>query len=269
MVAKYVDRYADLIRTATTALIDADCTLSGRLVIERRDNLTVSYAPFDYINRSAKIVLVGITPGRRQATDALLEFRRQLLAGSDLDTAVARTKKIASFSGPLRKNLVNQLDYFGIQRLLGMESCAGLFGAQSHLVHYTSALRYPVFLSEQNYAGSPRMTDHPMLLRHFVEHFGEEVRLLRGALFVPLGMQVSTALRYLTDRGILDPSRVLDGLQHPSGANAERIAYLLRRKPRAELSRLTRGDVIDRDRSKLETKIQTLIASQSSSPFQF
>ena len=40
----------------------------------------------------------------------------------------------------------------------------------------------------------------------------------------------AAALRHLAGLGILDPSHILDGLPHPSGANAERVAYFLGRK---------------------------------------
>lgn len=67
-------------------------------------------------------------------------------------------------------------------------------------------------------------------------YLGEELRSLRGALLVPLGPKVSAMLDYLADQGIVDRSTILDGLPHPSGANAERIAYFLGQKPRDRLS---------------------------------
>lgn len=44
--------------------------------------------------------------------------------------------------------------------------------------------------------------------------------------------------------GAVDPARVLAGLPHPSGANAERIAFFLGRKPRERLSGKVDADTI-------------------------
>ena len=259
-----VSHYANLICTATPADITADCTLNGQLVMDCLGPLTVSYAPFDHVNQLARVVLVGITPGRQQATNGLLELRRHLLAGADVDVAMERAKAVASFSGPMRRNLIDQLDYFRINDLLTIKSCASLFGEHAELVHYTSALRYPVFINGPNYAGTPSMTDHPLLRRYLIDYFAEEARMLKAALFLPLGEKVAKALRYLAREGVLDPDRILDGFQHPSGANAERIAYMLDRKSREALSAKTRADIIEKARTSLFAKIERLRQSERS-----
>ncbi|RYG86177.1 MAG: hypothetical protein EON59_10585, partial [Alphaproteobacteria bacterium] len=40
------------------------------LTIGDHGALSVTYAPFDFINRLAELVLVGLTPGRTQAANA-------------------------------------------------------------------------------------------------------------------------------------------------------------------------------------------------------
>lgn len=69
------------------------------------------------------------------------------------------------------------------------------------------------------------MTRHPFLRNQLVTHFGQDAKSLQKAAFVPLGDKVSEALYYLANQGLLDRNRILDGLPHTSGANAERIAY--------------------------------------------
>ncbi len=39
-----------------------------RLLIDREGDLEVRYAPFDHVNPEARIVILGITPGAKQAT---------------------------------------------------------------------------------------------------------------------------------------------------------------------------------------------------------
>ena len=49
--------------------------LPESLLLDRSEAFTTYYAPFEYINTAAKVVLCGITPGLQQATIALLAFR--------------------------------------------------------------------------------------------------------------------------------------------------------------------------------------------------
>jgi UDP-N-acetylmuramyl pentapeptide synthase len=82
------------------------------------------YSPFDHVNLSAKIVIVGLTPGLQQARNALAAARSALNKGASVETAAAEAKVYASFSGPKRNNLIRLLDYIGIARILGVDSTA-------------------------------------------------------------------------------------------------------------------------------------------------
>ena len=82
--------------------------------------------------------------------------------------------------------------------------------------------------------------------------------MLPKAVFLPLGDKVSEALHYLADQGVLSRSRILDGLPHPSGANAERIAYFLGRKERSALSAKTSPEKLDAAKTQLLAQIKAL-----------
>lgn len=99
---------------------------------------------------------------------------------------------------------------------------------------------------------------HPMLMSMIETHLAEEARALSQAIWVPLGRHAEAALLHLAARGDLDRTNVLAGLPHPSGANAERIAYFLGRKARENLSVKTNPDKIDADKRKLVDQIQQL-----------
>src|SRR5689334_21997238 len=107
----HLERFVDLITHATEIEIAADVTLEGRLVIARQQPIAISYAPFEHIQRGARVAIVGITPGAQQARNALAELRRQLVAGTDHATALGAAKTFASFSGPMRTNLIAMLDH--------------------------------------------------------------------------------------------------------------------------------------------------------------
>src|SRR5207253_1568352 len=114
------------------------------LTIEEQGAIRVVWAPFGYLQESARVVLVGITPGRYQAELALSAFADAIAEGLGLDDATRRVKTTASFSGPLRANLIAMLDHIGLQEPLDLNTCADLFWPSGELVHFTSALHYPV-----------------------------------------------------------------------------------------------------------------------------
>ncbi len=84
--------------------------------------------------------------------------------------------------------------------------------------------------------------------------------MLPEALWLPLGPRPAAALRHLVTLGVLAPERVLEGMPHPSGANAERIKFFLGLKPRGEaiaedpsgLDRVGAGSVARADRAAAE-----------------
>lgn len=258
MSAGLLPRFADIVTSVTEREIEADVTLNGRLLLAEQNTLSISYAPFDHIQHGAKLAIVGITPGAQQARNALLEVRRRLLDGIDHPSALKAAKTFASFSGSMRFNLVSMLDHVGLNRWMGVPSTADIWSSRHDLVHFTSALRYPVFVGRANYSGAPSMITTPMLTEALLKNLGEEVAALPNAVWVPLGPKATEGLSYLVKQGMLSADRVLLGLPHPSGANAERIAYFLGRKARASLSTKTSPDAIEASRARLCSQIARL-----------
>jgi hypothetical protein len=201
-----------------------------KLRIAQSGTVRVVYAPFDYIETRARLVVVGITPGMTQALNAMKAAQSALRQGWSLEAALAEAKLTGSFSGSLRSNLVSMLDSIGVARLLGQESTATFFEPGSTEVHFTSALRYPVFVGEKNYNGTPNMLTTPILKQMVETHLAEEARALPDALWLPLGPKADAAVRHLARTGVLEQKRILSGMPHPSGANAERVAVFLGRK---------------------------------------
>lgn len=262
MEANLFSGYADLLRDMTDAELRDEIDKPHRLLIEsgyhggRR--IDVAYAPLDHVNINARIVIVGLTPGRQQMRNALIEAWRQLRAGRSAEDILAAAKVYASFSGPMRANLVAMLDSVGINRLIGVSSAASLWSQDAGLVHFTSALRYPVFVDGENYSGAPTIHSVPLLRDHLMRWFAVEIQELRNAIFIPLGPKVSEAVEVAATNSGISRTRVLSGLPHPSGANAERIAFFLGRKSRSMLSPKVAPDRILADRAALERKIAQL-----------
>ena len=164
------------------------------LVLARDGKLWVEYAPFDYIRPDARVVIVGVTPGAHQAQLAVRHLRKLLARNIPLEQAMISTKEAASFSGPMRRNLLRMLDYSGIPRIAGMDRAADFFKPDAP-VHFTSMLRYPVYQYDPkkeggrgNYSGHGRKPLSVPMLREMIDTcLTEEVRALQDAVWVALG----------------------------------------------------------------------------------
>jgi len=251
--------FRDLIGNTDPDAVATPAAIPDGFLLARAGALSAHYIPFDYVNSAARVVLVGISPGFVQWKNAVREARRQLALGAPLPELLRAAKYTGAFSGAIRPNLVALLDHVGLQRWLGIASCASLFGADAHLMHVTAVLRHPVFVDGKNYNGAaPNMLTTPLLQAQLLEHFAPEAAQLPDAVYVPLGPKVGLALDWLARRGTLSADRILHGIPHPSGANAERIAYFLGRKDKAALSSRTNGDRIDADRDALRARMAAL-----------
>ena len=210
--------------------------VAPELLLWQQGALSVFYAPWDWVNTSARVMLVGITPGLHQATEALAEARRSLANGLSPEDALRRADAVGSFSGPLRTNLVTMLDGIGLAAALGIESTAQLFDEMHHLAGHVSAIDYPVFVHGRNYGGaSPPLVGHPVLASLVRACLGARVAMALDALVVPLGKAAEAAVAFLARQGLLDRRRCLLGVPHPSGANGHRIRLYAER--RADLAR--------------------------------
>lgn len=236
---------------------DGDAS-APNLLMASEGSVSVYYSPFEWVNPQAKVVLVGITPGRVQAANALAEAKRCLLAGLPPSEVLSKAKQIGAFSGAMRPNLINLMDAIGLSKWLGISSCADLFASKGELLQTASALQFPVFVDGENYNGSPDPSKTPLLRSMLVEHFGGVAKSLPDAVYVPLGPVPTKALSWLVREGHIPAGRILEGLPHPSGANAERIAYFLGRKARDELSGKTDPAKLDTARHNLVSAVKSL-----------
>lgn len=233
--------FADLIaaHTGTAFLADEHMRSSLSLWAERMRGgkvLDTIYAPFEHIEAGARLVIVGITPGATQADNALAAARAALRRGTDIATAAREAKVAASFSGGMRSNLCRMLDAVGVPGWLGVPSGNDVFGLASHLVHFTSALRNPVFVDRKNYNGTPEILHTPRLIGTVQDSLAEEARALPDAMWLPLWDVPATALDHLVRIGILRADRVLPPMPHPAGGNGENIAWFTGQNRKDEFS---------------------------------
>lgn len=253
-----LSRFANTIADMNLEDVERAHRLPSSLLLAQDADLAVYYAPFEYVNPQARVAIVGITPGFTQAINALREAQSQLRKGASHAAATQAAKETGAFSGSMRSALIAMLNHCGVQRWLGLSTCEELFSSKRHLLHTTSVLSNPVFVGTANYNGTPSMVRHPLLQRQLIEGFGQDTQRLSSAVYLPLGDKVAEALHFLAKRGCLREEQILDGMPHPSGANAERIAYFLGNKARAALSSKTNPDKLDRARTALQSRVAAL-----------
>ena len=193
--------------------INKSTITNKNFLIKREDNIEIYYAPFDYINSKAKIMIVGITPGLQQ----MLQSFEAVNEGRSLK----EVKDLSSFKGSMRTTLIKYLDALNINKKLKIKSCESLFNINSKYLHSTSLIKYPVFDKGRNYSGSG-LLKKKILLDFLEEHFVKELKKLDKTIIVPLGNTVSSTIDYLNNEFKLNLKCFLKGFPHPSGLNVRK-----------------------------------------------
>ena len=193
--------------------INKSTITNKNFLIKREDNIEIYYAPFDYINSKAKIMIVGITPGLQQ----MLQSFEVINQGKSLK----EVKDLSSFKGSMRTGLIKYLDELEINTILKIKSCESLFNKDSKYLHTTSLVKYPVFDKGKNYSGA-NILKKKILIEFIEKNFLKELKTLKKAIIIPLGNTVSSTIEYLNNKYDLKLACFLKGFPHPSGANARK-----------------------------------------------
>ena len=194
-------------------VVNSQTAKDKKFLIEKEKNIEIYYAPFDYINLKAKIMIVGITPGLQQ----MLQSYEAINQGKSLK----KVKDLSSFKGSMRTGLIRYLDELKINDILKIKSCESLFNKDNKYLHTTSLVKYPVFDKGKNYSGT-NIFKKKILLDFIENNFLEELKKLDNSIIVPLGNTVSSTIEYLNNKYNLKLSCFLKGFPHPSGANARK-----------------------------------------------
>jgi hypothetical protein len=191
--------------------------------------ISVFYAPFDHVTATARIVLLGITPGASQMHRAWRAARRAMDTGEDIARTMSEVKRVSSFndeSGQMRKNLYRQLEHWGVHSWLGLPSGESLFDEGWSQVQTTSLIQFPTFLHGGNYKGqSPKPLRHEFLASIVKTLLVSELRTIPEAIVFPLGPKVESVVRELQESRLIS-NPIQYGMFHPSGENTYRFDYL-------------------------------------------
>ena len=193
--------------------IDKKSVVSKDFLVNKDGNIEIYYAPFDYINSKAKIVIVGITPGLQQ----MIQSFQVIKDGKSLK----EVKDLSSFKGSMRTTLIKYMDELKINKILKIKSCESLFNLDSKYLHTTSLVKYPVFDKGKNYSGV-NILKKRMLLNFIEKNFLKELKMHQNSIIIPLGNTVSSTIDYLNINYQLKLRCFLKGFPHPSGLNVRK-----------------------------------------------
>jgi len=207
--------------------INKSIVINNKFLINKEGNIKIYYAPFDYVNSKAKIMIVGITPGLQQ----MLQSFQVINDGKSLK----EVKDLSSFKGSMRTTLIKYMNALKVNKKLKIKSCESLFDLHSKYLHTTSLVKYPVFDKGRNYSGS-NILKKELLLNFIEKNFLKELKIHQNSIIIPLGNTVSSTIRYLNEKYNLKLSCFLEGFPHPSGANARKNIQFKKNKNKMKLA---------------------------------
>jgi hypothetical protein len=213
------------------------------------------WIPFDDVNESAEIVIVGLTPGFQQAEASLASMRRSALMKLSPEEIATRAKAEAAFKGNMRSLGARLMDHFDLHRLFGLRSTAELFGEAAQRVHCTSVLRYPVVKDGKNYSGDARMMSRPYLHGIALSTLPAEIERIGNPWIVTFGSSAAAAVVEMVAMGKISEAKLLTGILHPSGTQWNRYNVQLGITPPKEAASVPGGpEVIERS-ARLREKV--------------
>lgn len=205
--------------------------LTSDFLIDKENSIEIYYAPHnEYINKEAKVFIIGITPGFQQMNTAMVTARKALEEEYSIEEIQYICKDAGRFSGVIRKNIINMLDEIKLNKALDINSCNKLFGERDDMMHTVSLIPYSTFINKENYSGhTPKLIKSEFLMKYVYNNFLNEYNSLKNKdeiLLIPLGRAVEEILIKLEREKKIVMGNILRGFPHPSGANVNRIKQL-------------------------------------------
>ncbi len=226
-------KYIDKINNLPNGKLSKEDILNYNFFLEEDNKLKIYYAPHnEFLNKKAKILVVGICPGWTQTEIAFRNVKEGLKNNLTTENILKNCKVAARFAGSMRNNLINMLEDLLIFEYLNLESTKELFNSDCELLHTTSLIPYPVFINEKNYSGhTPEIVDSQLLMKYVKTHFYQELNQLENKpLIIPLGKSVEEVLKVMIKNNIISEKQCLFGFPHPSGANGHRKEQFINNK---------------------------------------
>lgn len=218
-----------------------------QFILKDEGSIRICYAPFEYVNTEAKLILCGLTPGVEQANAMIAEARRLIKFGKDDPDVLRECKSVGSFSGRMRSNLIKNLNYLGIASDLGIGDCSSLFDVNSHLVHFTSAFRFPVYEKQKGKwvtIKAKRKKSIAWVYEYFRDSLVSEFDSVPDARILPLGEGVQTVLNDMELPAHIS-KRLLPHTLNPGNENLTRLKYAWGEIDREQMKGANNAEKVD------------------------
>lgn len=178
------------------------------------EKIVLKPSGFDVPNLDAEVIIVGITPGPTQINEGRVE--------SSLEN-----KRLYAFKG-MRKNIEMMLDYIGVNKLLGIESCHTIWDVDFNRIDLTSLIKDAAFeknkdSNEKLFNDPKKIWGSPKLLEEFKKFVTDCDNYKNAKLFVACGHRVYDVLIELKEEGHIEAPVV--AIAHPGKNNMPRIKY--------------------------------------------
>lgn len=220
---EYFKEFAEKIRKLPNKPGKGDLLINDFL-LEKEGPIQIFYSPHnEYVNRNARVIILGITPGWTQMARAMMLAKIYLEENMPYNLILRRVNEEVRFYGSMRTYLLRMLNELQLPKYLGLSSVEELFKADSGKLHTTSLIKFPVFISGKNYNGhNPVLDRSPLLMKYVFETFKTDILSQNRPFIIPLGKSVEHILNSLVKEGRLADEQCLFGFPHPSGANGHR-----------------------------------------------
>ena len=212
------------------------------------DGIEILWAPFDYVNRDAKLVIIGVTPGPNQALRSYAAVQSAFAKGAEPQAEIEKIKAASSFRGEIiEPNLKSLLEHSGLAERAGIKDIDGLWTKEAFKVHFTSTIRYPTFINRKLFNNQIDSLRHPELRKYVETHLSAELAAVPiDAVIVALGQKGPRIVRHAAKVAGIDPRRII-ALPHPSGSATGAVRDFLS-KTRTQSTRPCRCMLCDRAR---------------------
>lgn len=179
---------------------------------------------FDYVNKDAEVMILGITPGPNQAVN--VEDAKRL--------SKKELKRKYAFSGTLmRKNLIDELNYILLNKFLNIKDCKSLWEDDFSRVEMTSLLKNAVYKNNESktpFNETQKINKIEQLKNEFENGFKNDCKKYKNLrIIIALGKKIKIIIDELQKEGIIDSSVKILSIPHPSGGNNGQVSYFLGR----------------------------------------
>jgi hypothetical protein len=234
-------------------------------VIATEGRYELQYVPFEHVNRSARLAIVGITPGTTQIALSYDALCNAFATGLDRDQALASAKAAGAFGGSMRGRLNQMIHKFRVHETVGVQTAEDIWEPNERILHSTSVVPHAAFKNGRMFNGSfAEVLRTPLLRASFEMDLLSTLPLLPSdTRFVAVGRTPWEALTWCIENGHLRRDQVLGAFPHPSGNAGSQVDYFTGKKKPDELKPgdpvLHRLPWLDQMRAELENKVAAIL----------